>query len=131
MGKYESITKYLELLENDSYGEWISDVDDDGDEYSYVDYSDNVVAFMEDLFAFDEEHPELRLTRYMIFLRQNGIEPEADSMSAADVSNLDERCVLSLIMGAARTEMFADGAFMQFLENGCLIRWLKRLKEFE
>lgn len=131
MAKFENITKYIPLFEDDEIGTWITDTDDDGDEYSYVDYSDLVNNFMDDLYELDAEYPELRLTRYIAILQQNGIDKDNESLSAADVSQLDERCILSLLIAAVRSEKFEDGALMGFFENGCIKRWLERLKELD
>ena len=50
-------------------------------------------------------------------------------MANADVSAMDAQCVLALIVGAVRAERFCDGALLDFFENGCMAKWLKRLNE--
>ena len=52
-------------------------------------------------------------------------------MEAADVSDWDGQGVLALMVGIIRAERFSDGTYKQFLENGCFVRWLHRLKEIE
>lgn len=39
--------------------------------------------------------------------------------------------VLALILGAIRAERFCSGALNSFLEQGCIDKWLTRLKEIE
>lgn len=52
-------------------------------------------------------------------------------MINADVSGLDERCVMALIMGAVRAERFCDGALLNFFNNGSIRKWLERLKKID
>ncbi len=35
------------------------------------------------------------------------------------------------IVGAIRAERFCDGALLGFLENGCVVKWLERLKQID
>lgn len=52
-------------------------------------------------------------------------------MSIADVSELDGRTVIALLVGAMRADRFSDGAFLGFCKNGSIIRWLERLKAID
>ena len=52
-------------------------------------------------------------------------------MSEADVSSLDGQCIMALIMGAVRAERFCDGALLRFFREGCIRKWLERLKEID
>jgi hypothetical protein len=52
-------------------------------------------------------------------------------MSEADVSGADVTCVLALLVGAVRAERFCDGALLRFFREGCIRRWLERLKEID
>ena len=52
----------------------------------------------------------IRLTKYENILEQHGIEWGVDSMTDADVSVLDGKCVMALLMGAVRAERFCDGS---------------------
>jgi hypothetical protein len=54
-----------------------------------------------------------------------------DSMEAADVSSLDVKCVIALLMGAVRAERFGDGALLGFFKSECILRWLQRLKSID
>ena len=52
-------------------------------------------------------------------------------MCEANVSKLEATPVLALIIGAFRAERFNEGIIFQFLNNGCLIKWIKRLKKID
>ena len=136
MSKFRSLTKYLHLISNDKIGEWIIDRENDGTiehqiQFPYVNYSEMVSDFVKDVYAFNEEHKELELNRYGEILEKNGIEWDKKSMSNADVSTLDAKCVLALIVGAVRAERFCDGALLDFFKNGSIRKWLIRLLEID
>ena len=52
-------------------------------------------------------------------------------MSGTDVSELDGRAVMALLLGAVRAERFCDGALLGFFGDGSMRRWLLRLKEID
>lgn len=52
-----------------------------------------------------------------------------DTMTNADVSCLNGQAVMSLLLGAIRAERLCAGAINNFLETGCIHRWLSRLQE--
>ena len=52
-------------------------------------------------------------------------------MEGADVSALDGKTVMALLVGAVRAERFCDGALLGFLETGCIGRWLQRLRQID
>lgn len=49
-------------------------------------------------------------------------------MTNVNIDELNGQAVLALIMGAVRAERFCSGALEGFLQNGSIIKWLKRLK---
>lgn len=134
--KFESLTKYIQQLKDDKFGDWVIDRENDGTpehpiHMPFVNYSDNVDFFREDVWRFMEENEDMELNRYRDILNENGIEWGSDSMSEADVSSLNAQCVMALIMGAIRAERFCDGALLDFFENGSILKWLERLKEID
>lgn len=136
MSKFESLTQYLPQLSDDSIGTWIIDRENDGTpehpiQMPFVNYSRLVHNYIEDVYAFMDVHEEFELNRYGDILRENGLEWGSESMSAADVSRLDARCIMALIMGAVRAERFCDGALLRFFKDGSIRRWLERLKEID
>lgn len=133
MSKFESLTKYLPQLGDDSIGTWFIDHENDGTmehpiQMPFVMYTRMVDEFVEDVYRFERSHQDFRLNRYGEILNQNGIEWDSKSMSSADVSNMDAHCVMALIMGAVRAERFCDGALLGFFKDGSIRKWLERLQ---
>ena len=136
MSKFAELTKYLSLLEDDNFGTWIIDRENDGTlehpiQMPFVNYSEMVHNFIKDVYDFEEKNKDFELTRYGEILEKNGLEWGSKSMSEADVSSLDSQCVMALIMGAVRAERFCDGALLGFFKDGSIKKWLKRLKEID
>lgn len=136
MNKFESLIKYLPLLENDSIGTWIIDRENDGTrehpiQMPFVNYSEMVHHFIDDVYDFNDKNKDFELTRYGEILEKNGLEWGSKSMSEADVSVLDGQCIMALIMGAVRAERFCDGALLGFFKDGSIHKWLKRLSELK
>ena len=136
MNKFENLIKYLPLLENDSIGTWIIDRENDGTrehpiQMPFVNYSEMVHHFIDDVYDFNDKNKDFELTRYGEILEKNGLEWGSKSMSEADVSVLDGQCIMALIMGAVRAERFCDGALLGFFKDGSIHKWLKRLSELK
>ena len=134
MSKFAELTKYLSLLEDDNFGTWIIDRESDGTQehpiqMPFVNYSEMVHRFIDDVYDFSNNNKDFELTRYGEILERNGLEWGSKSMSKADVSSLDAQCVMALIMGAVRAERLCDGALLGFFKDGSIRRWLERLKE--
>ncbi len=136
MSKFSFLTKYIQMIQSDRIGEWIVDKENDGTpehpiQMPFVGYSRMVDSFHEDLYKYCDEHPEYEHTRYGETLEKNNIEWSTESMQAADVSKLDAKCVIAILIGAVRAERFCDGALLNFFESGCILKWLERLNNIE
>ena len=136
MSKYGVLTKYIPMIEEYNFGDWVIDRESDGTlehpiQMPFVDYSEMVNNFIEDVYTFEGSNKDMELTRYGDILKNNGIERDIESMKNAGVSSLDAQCVLALIMGAVRAERFCDGALLDFFKSGSVLKWLERLKAIE
>ena len=134
MSKFTELTKYLSLMEDDNIGSWIIDRENDGTpehpiQMPFVNYSEMVHRFIDDVYAFSDNNKDFELTRYGEILERNGLEWGSKSMSEADVSRLDGKCIMAMIVGAVRAERFCDGALLGFFKDGSIKKWLERLKE--
>ena len=132
----ENLTKYIPQLKDDSIGNWVIDLENDGTpehpkQMPFVNYSEMVHHFIDDVYDFEEKNKDFELTRYGEILEKNGLEWGSKSMSEADVSSLDAQCVMALIMGSVRAERFCDGALLGFFEDGSIKKWLQRLNEID
>lgn len=134
MKQFDSLTKYIPLLDADEIGHWHIDRENDGTpehpiQFPFVVFSEMVSHFIDDVYAVVDAFPEWELNHYGQILEQNGMKWEKESMSGAIVDDLDARCICALLVGAVRAERFCDGALMSFFKNGSITRWLQRLKE--
>nr|WP_232516924.1 hypothetical protein [Bacillus altitudinis] len=104
MSQFEILTKYIPKLQEDHIGEWVIDQENDGIaerpiQMPFVNYSETVQRFIEDVYTFAEQHQEMELIHYREILKENGIEWGTNDMEHVDISNLNAQCVLALIMG--------------------------------
>ena len=133
---YESLTSLLPKLQGAEYGEWIIDRENDGSpehpkQFPFVAYGRAVTDLENAIYRFIDEHKEMELTRYGDILEKANIKWDAQSMKYADVSDLDGRTVMALLVGAVRAERFCDGARLAVCEGGNVAKWLQRLKELD
>lgn len=124
MGVYKVLTDYLPNFENDSRGTWAVDP-------STGDSTIKGGRFIKAVYSFMDEHPEYELNKYHEILKENGLEWGMNSLKGADVSTLNGKCVMALMMGAVRADRFATGALFDIFESGAVERWLLRLKEID
>ena len=133
---YESLTKHIGRISSDMVGTVITDHSGDGTperpyQMPFASYSQEVEAFVRDIYAFENAHRELKLNDYQEILERNGIRWDIRSMTDAPAESLDAECILALLLGAVRAEKFVDGALLLFVRNGSIGRWLERLKDFD
>lgn len=136
MSRFDSLTKYIPLITEGSIGIWFIDNENDGtiehpQRLPYVIYTKLADDFIKDVYEFIKQNEDLGLRRYFDILEENGLIWNMESMSNADVSSLDAKCIVALIVGAVRAEGYQEGALLAFFDNGCILRWLERLKEME
>lgn len=130
---YEALTDYISKFDNiEEYGEWINENDKSDGHVLHIPeihYSEVVMRFANQIYAFEREHPELDLKNYIEILENNHI--KLDALPDANVSVLDGKVVVALLFAAIRKERFCEGALLDALESGCIRRWLMRLKEID
>ena len=74
---YEALTNYISILDEGEYGEQI------------IDKHKIAIKLIEQIFEFQEEHPEYELKKYRTILEKNHIDWDFDSMNNVNVSNFD------------------------------------------
>lgn len=136
LSQFNILTNYIPMLQGDDIGEWVIDHGNDGTaeqpiQMPFVNYSETVRRFIEDVYTFAEQHQEMELTRYREILKENGIEDGMNDMENVDISNVNAQCVLALIMGVLRAERFCEGVILDFFKNGTIVKWLERLERLE
>lgn len=134
---FEALTSLLPALQGkDELGQWIVDRENDGTlehpiQVPFVNYSQSVLDFEKALYGIVDTHPELELTKYAEILSRHGINWDMSEMASAEVSGLDGQCVMALLVGAVRADRFSEGTLLEFFHNGCIQKWLVRLKQLD
>ncbi len=136
LSQFNILTNYIPMLQGDDIGEWVIDKENDGTaehpiQMPFVNYSETVRRFIEDVYTFAEQHQEMELTRYSEILKENGIEGGMNDLVNVDTSNVNAQCVLALIMGVLKAERFCEGVILDFFTNGTIVKWLERLERLE
>lgn len=134
---YQLLTDYIPKLQGIESGKWYPERQaGDGTienpfQMPYVVYPDVIYELEKDIYLFEKRNPQYELNAYQSTLKEHNIEWSDEAMENVDVSNLEAKVVLALLLGIFRAERFCDGAIKDFLEKGCIQRWLERLKEIE
>ena len=131
---YEKLTVFLPKLQNDQFGHWYTDKENDGSaehpiHLPFVNYGGVVCELEEAVYSFVDAHEEIR--DYEGILKAANLQWNAYSMKNANVNELDGKTVVALILGIIRAERFCDGILLDFCENGCIAKWLSRLQEID
>lgn len=133
---YENLTNFLNEIDNSKYGEWIFDNENDGTaehplQMPFVNYSEMVHDFIKEVYNFIDIHPEYELTQYKKILDDKSKELGVKSLRNADISLLDGRTVMALLVEVVRVERFSEGALLNNFENGNIKEWLLRLQKID
>ena len=133
---FESLTRFIPLLEDEeSHGEWIVDHTHKGTHgdpkfLPYVEYGKTADNLFDAIWDFGDDHPELDLRNYSDIMDRN-LPKDRTSLGSVDASQLDGQTIMAILYGAVRSERFIEGLFLGFLEDGCIRRWLTRLREID
>ena len=136
MSKYVALTNYIVKIKNDKIGEWSGDNTNNNGSYErplqmpFIIYTEIINSFVDDVNNFVDIHKEMELTSYGDILNKNELKWDYNSMAKANVNLLDEQCTMALIVAAIRADRFSSGILLQFFEDGIILKWLERLKEF-
>lgn len=133
---YEKLTALLPDLIPGEYGHWVVDCENDGSlehpiHMPYVSYGKVMSDLLRVVYDFVDQHPEMELTRYQNILNKSGIDWSTQSMTEADVTDLDGHTVMALLLAVIRADRFCEGALLHFFENGSIKTWLTRLQEID
>ena len=137
MQRYQDLTRFIPLLEKtDVYGEWVGkEIPQDKlkkDEYGkvlphvtpYVRYAPAVSEFISVV-----SHYHAGFTRDA--LKENAIEYTEQSLLSENAETLSPELAVSFIRKVVSNERYRDGAVLEYLENGRVLAWLKRLQEID
>ena len=134
--RFCALTSLIQDLETaESYGNWVFDdkhkgTPDDPKRMPYLRYSalvDRVYENTNHIVATLPHGDELQIAE--IYLSSIGIDYR--HIEDLDVSEHDEYCILALLRHIYAYERFGDGYINHFFHNGCVLKWIKRLKEID
>lgn len=125
---YQTLTDYLPEIEKKSAGDWTIHSENP---MPFIAYIPLVSDFEKEVYNFGENHPEYELGQYQDILRANGIVAGIESMQNADVSQMDGKSIMALLVCAVRAERYMQGALLDLFESGTIRKWLLRLKEID
>ena len=130
---YEKLAAYLPALNGEKHAEWVSGKTKDPSvsPFGFLVYDETGEGVMREVYRIVDRCPQLELNRYQAILEKNGIHWSKNEMEAADVSDWNEQGVMALLVGILRADRFVEGVYQEFLENGCIRKWIERLKEID
>lgn len=136
MAEPKDLMKYLELFQENEYGEWVVEAGHAGAKYDpfpvpYVDYGDVALGFERIIYEIDPSCPELGIHDYVSVLEMTGLEWSSGSLGDADVTGLDEQCILVMCLATVCADRFSEGVTLQFLKEGHIQRGSNDCKIFE
>lgn len=124
------ITKYIELFENDTIGNWDSGKKTNHTfEMPEVMYSKPVLNFIQDFYKLVGNQNEIDLSDYQSILKENDCLNNSTELSETKINSLDLKCLLALIMHYIRAERFSSGTLYSVLKDGTISTILKRIKD--
>ena len=99
-------------------------------------YNDAIQELIGAVYSFLEQHTEYvqNYAAARTVIEMNNIEwgdgESNRSMANVDVSELDGRCIMALLLGLIRADRIW-GCLSSFIQRGTVQRWLERLKEID
>lgn len=132
MAEFESLTCFLEKLNNDEFGTWEIDTEhkgtrDDPMHFPYPIYTEVVDELIRAIYDFADNHPEYGLKNYPEIKKKYHLE----NIESADIDSLNAEAVLALLIWVVRWERFCDGLILGNLKNDGIQHLLRRLKELD
>lgn len=124
----------------DRFFDETADEDDEDDEdfilpaeYDLPEKEDRpiLLSFLEEVHQFAQANPEFAMTDYELTLEKLGSKRDAVAMAAADPMQLDAQGILALVMAAVSTQEIKGESLTEFLADGSILNWLKRLKALD
>ena len=136
MSDYERLFQFIPWLQEDDAGEWVFDKENDGSpehpkHAPYFRYSNTVNRFLDALFAETKKLSEDGPFPCYEIVMESGLSWHEADLEETDVSHLPAKTILAMISVIVAGERFSDGAIARFIGNGCIVRWLERLKEID
>lgn len=114
MKMYENLTRLIDALEVDNFGDWEIDEKskgtyDDPIHMPYVMYTEAVRDLWKEIYDFSSNHPEYELNKYRDILVAHGLDWKSAGMKSADVATADGQLIMALLYSVTRMDRFCEG----------------------
>ncbi|MCI7504474.1 MAG: DUF6508 domain-containing protein [Coriobacteriaceae bacterium] len=135
--KFKKITDIIPILESEEeHGKWIVDTEHKGTQNNpiqlpFVEYSKAASMLIYAVYdCLNDLRGEMNMRNYVGVLEDNGLKNGEDIL-AVDSSRCDAKCTLAMILMIIRQDRFSEGLLLDYLENGKMLEWMKRLAEID
>ena len=133
MSKFDKIIALIEPLRQDSHGKWHGGIEDKQPEDNtfqmpFVAYTEIAHKLIFEIQDFVDQNPDYELRSYVKVLKERNIEFSQEAFNKVDLDNLDAQGVMAMLVGLMRAERFCEGAFLKNLQNGFIVKCIKRLE---
>ena len=93
------------------------------DQYKLIEW-----RLQKELCRFEMKHPELEMNRFIKTLEENDLEWSMNEMHAVDVSKLNLKAVLALLVGIFCSEKCIEESQYSFFQDKKIFQFIERLK---
>ena len=93
------------------------------DQYKLIEW-----GLQKELCRFEMKHPELEMNRFIKTLEENDLEWSMNEMHAVDVSKLNLKAVLALLVGIFCSEKCIEESQYSFFQDKKIFQCIERLK---
>lgn len=93
------------------------------DQYKSIEW-----RLQKELCRFEMKHPELEMNRFIKTLEENDLEWSMNEMHAADVSKLNLKAVLALLVGIFCSEKCIEESQYSFFQDKKIFQCIERLR---
>lgn len=133
---FGELTAYIPDLEKGEFGDWTEQTGDGSPENPYtfchIEYSKPVEGLIEAIFRFGREHgEEMKLIFYPDIMDEIGERCPGKELTDVDVSLLDGRLTVGLLLIVLSLCRFNDSLFLDLCKSGTVLRCLQHLKEID
>lgn len=140
--QYEALTRLIPEMEKDIYGEWNFEKKGEGTKENpytmpHVSFSPAVYSLLSELAQIEREHPEYEFRKYGEYLIGKGYIKKIagafpiNDLKSVSVELLNDEDILMMIYAVQRADRFCEGILLGFLKDGTILKWLRRLLEFD
>jgi len=97
-------------------------------EMSFDQYKSIEWRLQKELCRFEMKHPELEMNRFIKILEENDLEWSMNEMHAVDVSKLNLKAVLALLVGIFCSEKCIEESQYSFFQDKKIFQCIERLR---